>query len=115
MTPPGVGEPPGSANYAVFGHYVDPVNFLTPVGAYTLSAGPYGTFDQGGRVAQWNEAKTSATSRGTRGGSFFGDGTALKSDGRGSGDSTGAYQQNGFRLVWLAADVPEAGTLARLL
>ena len=31
------------------------VNALTDVGAYALSASPYGTFDQGGNVAEWNE------------------------------------------------------------
>jgi formylglycine-generating enzyme required for sulfatase activity len=30
-------------------------NYLTDVGAYTFSAGPYGTFDQGGNVYEWNE------------------------------------------------------------
>ncbi len=32
------------------------VNDLTDVGSYTESASPYGTFDQGGNVFEWNEA-----------------------------------------------------------
>jgi len=31
-------------------------NYLTDAGAYSMSAGPYGTFDQGGNVAEWNES-----------------------------------------------------------
>ncbi|MBI2825524.1 MAG: SUMF1/EgtB/PvdO family nonheme iron enzyme [Planctomycetia bacterium] len=32
-------------------------NYLTDVGAYSLAPGPYGTFDQGGNVAEWNETR----------------------------------------------------------
>ena len=36
-------------------HYSDPVNFLTSVGTFASSPGPYGTFDQQGDVSQWTE------------------------------------------------------------
>ena len=36
--------------------YTDPTNYLTPVGAFAGSPGPYGTYDMGGDVEQWNEA-----------------------------------------------------------
>lgn len=50
--PPGQSAPPGSANYlSVTG--TGPR--LTDVGAYTGSAGPYGTFDQGGLLYQWTD------------------------------------------------------------
>ncbi len=45
---------------------------LTDVGAYTASASPYGTFDQGGNATEWNEAVFTDTAnpfRFTRGGS----------------------------------------------
>jgi formylglycine-generating enzyme required for sulfatase activity len=42
---------------------------VTNVGAYTGSASPYGTFDQGGNVWEWNEA-TYDPGRGLRGGDF---------------------------------------------
>ena len=31
-------------------------NHLTPVGAFSASPGPYGTYDMGGDVYQWNES-----------------------------------------------------------
>ncbi len=36
--------------------YTDPTNRLTSVGCFALSPGPYGTYDMGGDVAQWNES-----------------------------------------------------------
>ena len=35
--------------------YTDPVNYLTPVGAFAGSPGPYGTYDMGGDAWQWSE------------------------------------------------------------
>ena len=40
---------------------------LADVGSYTASPSPYGTFDQGGNLAEWNET-ASGGSRGLRGG-----------------------------------------------
>ena len=46
----------GSANYWN-GSYVDPTYYTTPVGAYLAmpSDSPYGTYDQGGNLYEWNE------------------------------------------------------------
>ena len=51
------------------------VNYLTNVGAYSTSLSPYGTLDQAGNVAEWNEKSTPALNepvnvRGVRGGSW---------------------------------------------
>ena len=69
--PPGSDMTYGSANY-YFGGYVDPVYYTTEVGAYggKPSRGPYGTFDQGGNVWEWNETLLIGGFRGVRGGSF---------------------------------------------
>jgi formylglycine-generating enzyme required for sulfatase activity len=56
--------------FAVNGSINSPTgNALTDVGAYSFSLSPYGTFDQGGNVYEWNEALISSF-RGLRGGSW---------------------------------------------
>ncbi len=51
-TAPTASAPTGAINSA---NYNNVVANLTVVGAYTASASPYGTFDQGGDVGQWTE------------------------------------------------------------
>jgi formylglycine-generating enzyme required for sulfatase activity len=94
--------------------YTDPVNRLTPVGAFSESPGPYGTFDQGGEVYQWLETVVDS-SRGFRGGSFDGlyyDMAA--SQGGGGNPPTSEQQFCGFRIAGSTA-VPEPSTLALIL
>jgi sulfatase modifying factor 1 len=45
-------------------------NYLSDVGAYTLSTSPYGTFDQGGNALEWNESLNFGSFRGFRGGAW---------------------------------------------
>ncbi len=53
-------------NYTIGAPY-----YRTEVGAHENSAGPYGTFDQGGNVAEWNESIPLFNGRGQRGGAYM--------------------------------------------
>ena len=70
--PPGTDMTNGSANYYSSGHVIGSPYYRTEVGAYDAkpSDSPYGTFDQGGNVYEWNEAVLFDSDRGLRGGSF---------------------------------------------
>ncbi len=98
----------GSGDYTVGAPY-----WRSEVGEFENSDSPWGTFDQGGNVWEWNEAAIS-TSRGTRGGSFgypHGDSRFyLLSAYRSSNSPTTENEYLGFRV----GQVPEPGTLSLL-
>jgi formylglycine-generating enzyme required for sulfatase activity len=87
----------------------DPGYPMTPVGAYALSDSPYGTLDQGGNVAEWNEALVTAGSRGLRGGGWNTTGSTLASASRGSMIAAIENSASGFRLATIAAASPVVG------
>ena len=97
-----------SANY--FGSGVDTV---TPVGAYTMAASAYGTFDQAGNVWEWNDEILFTGSRGLRGGSFGTNADALQSSGRNSGNPSTEFSGYGFRVSSLEP-IPEPSTYAAI-
>ena len=68
------------------GSYDPNQNYLTDGGSYEGSAGPYGTFDQGGNVWEWNDAVISGSFRGLRGGSWSSFENNLRSSFRFSND-----------------------------
>ncbi len=78
---------------------------VAKVGLYTGSESPYGTFDQGGNVWEWNESISSAN-RFVRGGSFDNSPVALSSSNRISVSTSLGSDILGFRV---------AGTTAVLL
>ena len=91
---------PNSANYN------NAVNNLTDVGAYSGTTSPYGAFDMGGNVYQWNEALI-GSSRGLRGGSFNNSSIGLLSSSR-----NGLVPSNGgFSIGFRVAMVPEPSSL----
>jgi formylglycine-generating enzyme required for sulfatase activity len=62
-------RPGNNANFTGIPFPIDFPYYLTVVGEFELSKSPYGTFDQGGNVWEWNETIISS-GRGLRGGSF---------------------------------------------
>jgi formylglycine-generating enzyme required for sulfatase activity len=96
--------------YAVTGSqtYSSGRNYLTDVGAYTLSPGPYGTFDQGGNVVEWNETLLSGSYRAARGGSWNDTWLAQLSTFQLSLNPTHEDSGIGFRVASL---VPEPGAM----
>jgi formylglycine-generating enzyme len=100
-----------NANFPYSGD-TDPVNHLTPVGAFANSPGPYGTYDMGGDVFQWNEASTANQYRGFRGGTWNLGSDHLASSCRYDHNlpSYGIYNL-GFRV----ASVPEPGSIILLV
>jgi formylglycine-generating enzyme required for sulfatase activity len=80
---------------------------LTIAGSYTGSASPYGTFDQGGNVWEWNEAIASGSLRGVRGGSFLGPAGGLAASAGNFNGPTFEVNNIGFRVGMM---VPEPGT-----
>ncbi len=87
------------------------VGDVTNIGSYTGSASPYGTFDQGGNVWEWNDSlnnycgRTDLGCRVIRGGSWAHNEPALDAASPGSSPSRESGDQ-GFRL----AMIPEPGT-----
>lgn len=84
--------------------------YRTEVGSHENSDSPYGTFDQGGNVWEWNEAVTDGSDRGLRGGSFGTYDFYVQSSSRYGLRPIDEMYSFGFRV----AEVPEPGTLALL-
>ena len=103
---PTVCAAPGSTpNTGNCGYSPGPCDCLTEVGAYTHSASPYGTFDQGGNVNEWNQTLHNSPGRGFRGGQWDGNASELASSSKQSNNPAGDGDSLGFRV---ASYVPEA-------
>lgn len=74
-------------------------NDLTDIASYPQARSPYGTFDQGGNVREWNETIVGSTDRGLRGGSFAIGVNELDSAFGGSTDHTTEQMDIGFRVA----------------
>jgi formylglycine-generating enzyme required for sulfatase activity len=102
--------------YAVTGStsFVSSQNYLTDVGAYTLSTSPYGTFDQGGNVSEWNEARIliAGPYRGHRGGNWFNEDFELWAAIR--RDSNPILYES-FELGFRVASIPEPASITLCL
>jgi len=86
--------------------------YMTVVGEFENSESPYGTFDQGGNLWEWNETEIYAgSSRGLRGGFWSSFSVNLHASNRNDFDPTNEYDVVGFRV----ASVPEPGSITLLL
>ena len=100
-------NPGNNANY--LGSAIGSPYYRTVVGEFELSDSPYGTFDQGGNVAEWNDTRLDP-GRGLRGGPWNSNNpTEQHAQGRGASrlSPTSETGQIGFRV----ASIPEPSTL----
>jgi formylglycine-generating enzyme required for sulfatase activity len=106
-------NPGNNANYWDGGDVIGPPYYRTEGGEFELSDSPYGTFDQGGNVWEWNETALYECCRGLRGGAFV---TFLSDDLHAAGrinyyvpSVEGSFI--GFRI----ATIPEPGSLTLVI
>jgi formylglycine-generating enzyme len=107
-------DPGNSANYFIFNGEVYTIGepyWMTEVGEFENSASPYGTFDQGGNVWEWNETAVTDASRLARGGGWNADSYYLRALHRDGGHPTFDGAQVGFRV----ASVPEPSSITLML
>jgi formylglycine-generating enzyme required for sulfatase activity len=97
-------DPGNNANFYQGGYTIGSPYYRTPVGAFANSESPYGTFDQGGNVWEWNETSL-------RGGAFSSISLGLAVSGRiGPTLRGGAESGYGFRVAY----VPEPSSFILL-
>jgi formylglycine-generating enzyme required for sulfatase activity len=111
-----------NANFQQSSFTIGAPYYRTDVGAFTNSASPYGTFDQGGNVWEWNDTLAvlgaGYSERTLRGGSFW-----FSSFGMSAANQNGRERPItedsgiGFRVasVFAAEAVPEPSTVVTLL
>jgi formylglycine-generating enzyme required for sulfatase activity len=103
-----------NANFASLAGASDPFGLLTPVGSFASSPGPYGTFDIGGDVWQWNEHVVFGLYRESRGGSFADNSDYLAYFNSGGGPATMTDRSTGFRVALEPSGVPEPASFVLL-
>ncbi|MFZ4776959.1 MAG: formylglycine-generating enzyme family protein [Terrimicrobiaceae bacterium] len=113
-----VGGAPNQANYyfddkfsvTQQSDYDETINYLSDVGSFSASLSHYGTFDQGGNVAEWNDTVEFGM-RGQRGGDWGAIDSALAaSSGQYPFDPGDEDAYGGFRI----ATIPEPSSVLLL-
>jgi len=106
-------NPGNNANYYGSPYPIDSPYYTTLAGEFQSSASPYGTFDQGGNVWEWNEIGVTSLLPGLRGGFWnYGAGSInLAASSRFDGIPTLEGIDIGFRV----ASVPEPGSIILLV
>jgi formylglycine-generating enzyme required for sulfatase activity len=92
-------DPGNNANFHDAGFTIGGPLWRTEVGDFENSIGPYGTFDQGGNVHEWNEAMPSGSARGKRGGAWNSELVYLAASYRAQDGVTQETSYNGFRVA----------------
>ncbi|NLE37894.1 MAG: formylglycine-generating enzyme family protein [Pirellulaceae bacterium] len=116
-------DPGNNANFYDYGDTIGSPYYVTEVGAFKNSASPYGTFDQGGNVWEWNETAAKAsddpddvlslrTLRG--GGSYNYTSGNMRASASTADDPTIESRGAGFRVASVAV-IPEPGAISLLL
>lgn len=86
--------------------------YRSNVGEFALSNSPYGTFDQGGNVWEWNETVI-GNGRGLRGGGWLETSIYSRADYRSSLPPSADFFAGGFRIAAVA--IPEPSGIALLV
>lgn len=101
------GDTGNSANFFDGDSSIGSPYWRTTGGYFSLSDSPYGTFDQGGNVCEWNDTLVAVSNgrsfRSVRGGSFYNGNSELRADYRPNNVPSGEYFKFGFRV----SEVPE--------
>jgi len=100
-----------NANFYQSGYTIGPEYYTTLVGEFEFSESPYGTFDQGGNLWEWNETAIFGSSRALRGGGWGYNSGLLHASYRYGLDPSYEDAYKGFRV----ASVPEPGSITLLL
>ena len=106
-------KPGNNANHNISNQAIGSPYYRTVAGEFELSDSPYGTFDQGGNVWEWNETVLFSSSRGLRGGSFadYYLSGYLHASSRFYDDPANEYDSVGFRV----ASIPEPASITLCL
>ncbi len=103
---------PDPGNNACWNYNLDGPYYRSEVGEFENSASPYGTFDMGGNVWEWNETVAEPSEYGTRGGSYLSQLPAFEAKNRNvNSGPIFEHHKLGFRV----AQVPEPATVGLLV
>ena len=100
-------NPGNNANYYDSSYLIGSPYYRTVIGEFELSDSPYGTFDMGGNVWEWNETEIGSY-RGVRGGSYSVNVINLGSSNRGNVIPDDEVSSIGFRVASVPVACPSA-------
>ena len=104
-------DPGNNANFSQSGYTIGGPYYTTEVGEFENSDSPYGTFDQGGNLWEWNETAVTSLVRGLRGGTWGNNSDTLAAWSLYYDPPSAQGHTIGFRV----ASVPEPGSISLLL